>query len=300
MQSAIDHAEIYHDQVRSLYKHETESRKLSSKVNFKSVKDDFSFRNRFASAVVNTFEQLTALELQESNDTAAKLKSEFQKQHHKLTESIRILLYLRLKKYYAKKSNEGDLSAAHVVFNLHKLMGDNNYFFNDGQLHPIGFINIIGLSSFLEEHEWAEWFIQKYGKHLAAPIKRNVLSLSSAYLHYSRQEYNESIDIINQTYFKDANLKSMSGRLQLINYIDSGEENEYFLKQKTENYRLFIYRNQKQLSKRVVISSFNLIKILNLIIEKKDVKIILEKMGRMNSIFYRYYLNKKLIQIAQE
>lgn len=300
LQSAINHTEIYHDQVRSLYKHETGNRLLANKVDFKTVKDDFTFRNRFENPIINIFEKLTILDQHESSDVAANLLSDFKEDHHKFTEIIRIVLYLRLKKYYAKKSNEGDLSAAKIVFSLHKVMGDNNYFQNDGQLDAIGFINIIALSSFLKEHEWTESFVQKYGNQLAAPIRRNVLSLSSAYLHYSREGYNSSLDIINQTYFKNVNLKCIAGRLQLINYIDLEEENEHFLKQKAENYRLWIYRNQNNLSKRVVISTFNLIKILNLIIENKDVQIIKDRMSKMTSIFYRYYLNKKLSKVAQE
>ena len=300
MQSAIDHAEKYHDQVRSLYKYESAGRILRSKIDYESIQDDFSFRSQHNSSIVNIFKQLTIIYGEGTTQFASTLKLEFIENHHLISETIRIVIYLGLKMHYAKKVNSGDLSAALVVFELHKLMSDNDYFFNNGQLSSLGFINIVSLASFLKEHDWLSTFIEKYGPHLSLKTRNNTLSLAAAHLHYSRQEYDLSLERINQTYFKNINLKSMAGRLQLINYIDSDLEGTYFLKQKIENYRLLIYRNQRQLSKRVVKSCFNMTKILNLIIEKKDPSDIILKMNTMDSIFYRYYINTKLNKIAQE
>lgn len=300
MQSAIDHAEIYHDQVRSLYKHESIQRASSGKPFYHEIQDDYSFRNKHQRPVIRIFEQLTTIEREEDDEVASNLRSEFFKTHYLVSEPVRILIYLRLKIYYAKKVNQGDLTAASKVFELHKLMADNNYFFNKGQLSALGFINIVSLASFLNEHNWLSEFISKYGPQLSINVRKNAISLANAHFQYSHGDYNHSLDLINRTYFKNVNLKSMAGRLELINYIDSGIEDIYFLKQKIENYRLFIYRNQKQLSKRVVNSSFNLIKILQLIVANKDGEEIIMKMSKMNSIFYRYYLSKKLKKIAQE
>lgn len=300
MQSAIDHAEIYHDQVRSFYKHESLQGVSRNTLSYESIQDDFSFKNRHKSKTVIIFEQLTLIEQGKADEIASKLISDFYKKHHLFSETIRLLIYLRVKLFYAKKVNKGDLNAAPIVFELHKLMADNDYFYNKGQLSPLGFINIVSLASFLNEHNWLSDFIQKYGPQLSLKVRKNATSLAMAHFHYARREYNQSLEMINQTYFKNVNLKSMAGRLQLINYIDSGIEDTYFLKQKIENYRLLIYRNQRQLSKRVVNSSFNLIKILQLIVGNKDAKEIRVKMSKMDSIFYRYYLSKKLKKIAQE
>lgn len=300
MQSAIDHAEKYHDQVRSLYKYESAGRILRNKINYESIKDDFVFRNPHNNPTIKIFEQLSKVDEGEADKVASDLRSEFNQNHAKISNTIRIIIYLGLKMHFAKKVNNGNLDAASIVFELHKLMADNNYFFNNGQLSALGFINIVSLASFLKEHYWLSTFIEKYGPHLSLKTRNNTLSLAAAHLHYSRQEYDLSLERINQTYFKNINLKSMAGRLQLINYIDSDLEDTYFLKQKIENYRLLIYRNQRRLSKRVVKSCFNMSKILNLIVEKKDPSDIILKMNTMDSIFYRYYINTKLNKIAQE
>lgn len=300
IQSAIDHAELYHDQIRSLYKYETTTNLSNSKISYEEIRDNYNFLNRLNSSIVKIFQELTNLRMEKSDGSDTSLRLYFIENHTEISETLRIILYLTLKMHNAKKANKGDLSAVMIVFELHKLMADNNYFFNAGQLSPLGFTNIIELSSFLKKHAWAELFIEKYGQHLAIHMRKNVLSLSSAHLHYSRGEYQQSLDILGKTYFKNVNLKSISGRLQLINYIDSEEEDAYFLKQKIENYRLLIYRNQNQLSKRVVKSSFNLVKILHLLVDKKSRMEIQDKMDKMDSIFYRFYLNSKLNKIAQE
>ena len=49
IQSAINHAEMYHDQVRAFYKYETNSRILSSKLAFEGIKDDFTFKKHHTS-----------------------------------------------------------------------------------------------------------------------------------------------------------------------------------------------------------------------------------------------------------
>jgi len=302
IQSAIDHAKVYHDQVRSLYKHETLTNLANNRVGFDTVSDTYNFESGQETSITKIYLQLTKLRLEQSNEVATELNSFFITHHNNISELIRLYVYVLLKMHYARIANRGNLSVVPRIFELHKLMADNNYFINEGQLSELGFMNIIELTAFLKEHVWGELFIEKYAKFLPTNSRRNVMLLSSAYMHYARHDYGLSLEVINRSYFKNITLKALSARLQLINYIESAPKDIYFLKQKIENYRLFIYRNQKNLSQRVVKSCFNLAKILNLIVTNKSVTEIEKRMNEMDTIFYRYYLTSKLakIKLAQE
>ncbi len=294
LQSAIDHVELYHNQMRALYKFDTINNLNNNKKDYSAIEDNYQFENAPSTELTHVFSQLSKLRKEQSDVVASNLYAYFHSNHTRLSDIVRVILYIMVRMHYAKIANRGDLSVVPKIFGLHKLMADNDYFVNEAQLSSTSFMNIIELSTFLEEQVWAKKFIDKNINHISFEKKNHVLSLSNAYMKYAEKDLEEVLNLLSTCYPKDIILKLMMSRLLLITHIEMNPGNTYFLKQRIENFRLFIYRNKNNLSLKTIKASNNLARILKMIVEEKGLKNIENEIKSADYLNYRYYLTNKI------
>ena len=294
LQSAIDHIELYHNQARALYKFETTNNLSNNKTYYATISDNYKFDGYPSTEISHLFNQLSILRKKKSDTVASELYGYFHSNHTNLSDLIRVIMYIMLRMHFARKANLGDLSVVPKVFALHKLMADNNYFINEAKLSSTSFMNIVELSAFLSEGDWAKKFIENNINHISFQKRHHVQTLSMAFMAYAVKNYEGVLNLLSTCYPKDIILKLMMNRLLLITHIEMNPGNFYFLKQRIENFRLFIYRNKKNVSIKTLKASNNLAKILKMIVEKKDIDVIEKALKSTEYLNYRYYLTKKI------
>lgn len=297
LQKSIDHLNQYHQHLRALYYLETQNMSI---IQFKfqyEIDDDFSFDNQGMEGdqLLQITYHLFETRINNKLESAQYLKNTLFEQHHRLSEEVRMNIYIVLRMYFARKANKGDINMAYEVFKLNKLIVKYSYFDYEGQVDPKRFIPVVELAVFLDEIDWAEEFIENHKDNLSVINKNSTIKIARALIHFGKKEYTQTLQILNRLYPKELYYKNIVMRLSLIAYLEDHNGDTYFIQQRIENFKLFYYRNKRFLTKRIYNSSNNLIKVIQMIVAGKKKEDILKQMHQMEYIFYRLYLFKKLM-----
>ncbi len=294
LQFLINSTERYHEQMRALYHFETHNSLKLNKISYLKIADSYEHDADSKNEISIILNKLFKVRIENNHQEALELRNILNKKHKELSDDLRLLIYLVLRMFYAREANRGKLEMAIDIFELHKLMTENKYLISNKQISEFQFLAIVELCSFLGETEWGHHFVSEHHVYLPFKQKREILELSNSYLLFGEGNFQESLDNLQKVYPKTIRVRAMTNRLELLNFYKINKDDQLFLYTKIKNFKLYNYRNKKHISKKAYLGSTNFARILKLLIDNADTKIIKERIDEMDVLFYRLFFYKEM------
>lgn len=178
------------------------------------------------------------------------LKEEFIKQIAILAHSERQAIWDLLAERLVKLIKEEEKGMVAEMWALQKIALQQQLFLSQGQFSSERFESIVRFSVQLKEFEWAENFIENYAVLLPAQQKEVTLTLSWAYYHFYKDEFEKVINLLLNINFTDISSKERTRILLLKSYYELIEQgNRYY-----ESFLSLTYSFEKAIRRRNAIS----------------------------------------------
>jgi hypothetical protein len=165
--------------------------------------------------------------------------------------------YAYLSNYCIQHVNKGHADFTPILFEMQKLLLQNKILLEDGALSHISYRNIVSIAIKLKEYIWAEKFIEDYKNTITGRHQENAYSLSKSNLLYAKEEFSETIYLLNQVEFTDVYYACTAKFTLLKAYFAAKEFDtlDYFV----SSFQLYLKRN-KDISFNFKKSSENFLK----------------------------------------
>jgi len=145
--------------------------------------------------------------------------------------------------YCVSKINRGQQKFLREYFDLNKTLLHKELIFNDGELSPWMFKNIIVIGLRLGEFDWIESFINNYKERIPANYRDNAVTFNLAQLYFYKKEYDKVIRLLHQVEYEDPAYNLNSKTMLIATYYETDEiEPLYHL---FESFRVYLNRNKK-------------------------------------------------------
>lgn len=173
------------------------------------------------------------------------------------TDSELKSMYAYLLNYCVQEVNKGNAEFTEKLFELQKLLLQNKILLENGALSHISYRNIVTIAIKLKEYAWAEKFIEDYKSHITDQHKENAYNLSKSNLLYAKNDFSETIFLLNQIEFTDVYYACTAKFTLLKAYyaLKEFETLDYFV----SSFQLYLKRN-KEISINFKKSSENFLK----------------------------------------
>ncbi len=125
--------------------------------------------------------------------------------------------------YCIKKINSGKSEYLQEIFKLYKIVLDQKIIFQNGNLPPWDYKNIVTVALRIGEYEWIREFIFKYKKALPEDHRENAFQYNLAKYHFSQGEFNKVIQELLQVEYQEVFYLLDSKTLLLKTYYEMGE-----------------------------------------------------------------------------
>lgn len=218
--------------------------------------------------------------------------------------------------YLASYSYErGDLSLLDSIFSLYKIQDQLNLIIHKGKVHAIVFLNHFILGLHLKKYDWTSYYMQKYVQYIPPEVKKNTLTLISAYESYYRFDVEQTENYIAQLqkagkFNLFIELRFRIIKLWVVIERLKRQENQFsYLEDQINAFRQFLKYN-KLMDENKKTTFFNMLKgvsLLSLIIEtppsrEKDLHI--QEMSTLLKhgveIFSRQWLSEQFLSIQKK
>ncbi len=190
--------------------------------------------------------------------------------------------YHYISQYYIQKINMGQIQYRPKVFEIYRIMKQENLFLKDNTLSHLEYNNVCNISLALKKFDWNEEFIEEYRKYLDPVFAKDAYNLAKAKLHFYKKDYDNIFQYLNNVDFKDPTFYSHSKFLLGRIYFDM--KNITGAKYIVDNLKQYI-----RISKSLIPEELSSIKVfihfLNELVkvyecnvsERKSMKVILKK-----------------------
>lgn len=152
-------------------------------------------------------------------------------------------LYIYLINYCIDtKINNGRSDFFNELFDIFKVVIENEIMFSNGILAPQDYKNIITVGLHIQEFEWTEKFIQEYTNRLPKESQDNDLSYNLAKVYFHQEEYEKVIEQLRAVEYKNLSY-TMGGRLMLLKTYYELKELDA-LESLLDSYGIYLRRNK--------------------------------------------------------
>lgn len=164
-------------------------------------------------------------------------------EHRNCFEEAEIFdMYVYAKNYCIIKINKGDTSYNRELFEFYKIILSNRIIFRDGQLTQWDYKNIVTLGLRLRQYDWTERFMEEYKSALAAPYRENVWSFNMANLMFHKEDYDQTLALLQEVEFTDVYYHLDSKTLLLKTYYALEEWDS--LQSLIDSLKVYLKRNK--------------------------------------------------------
>jgi hypothetical protein len=159
--------------------------------------------------------------------------------------------------FYWEFYNKGDLSVIPMLFSIYNSMikADSLIMYNKIFAADFNCIVLVGLH--LKKYDWLENFIYKYGNYLDKEIKKDLINLALARLHFRKEDFEKAISfaskvkssspvyyvninfIIGKSFFEQNDIKSLEYILDNLKHYKS--RNKQINKDLIDNINIFTF-----------------------------------------------------------
>ncbi len=180
---------------------------------------------------------------QEEEKYFQQLKLLVEKRGHCFQKKELHALFIHLMNYCIDiKINKGRSEYYLELLSLYKTALDQRIIFENDELNPHHYKNIITVSLHVKEFDWVERFIQEYSEHLPKADEQNALNYNLANLYFHKKEYDKVIELLREVEYKNIVYAIGSKTLLICTYYELNED--IALDSLTDSFRIFLRRNQ--------------------------------------------------------
>lgn len=210
-------------------------------------------------------------------------------------------IYIHLMNYCIDtKINNGHSEYFLELFDIYKTLIDNNIIFDEGELSPSNYKNIITVGCHIEEFDWTENFIQNYTQFLPKKSQDNDLSYNLATVYFHKKDYPKVIEQFRD--FEYQNLTyAMGGRQMLLKTYYEMKEYKA-LDSLLDSYSIYLRRN-KMISKEIRQQRMNGIRFTRKLIsvapyDKKRIEKLKEQITNCKALAAKKWLLEKVEELT--
>ncbi len=167
-------------------------------------------------------------------------------------------LFIHLMNYCIDtKINNGRSEYYLELFSLYKTGLDQEIIFENNELNPHHYKNIITISLHVKEFNWVENFIQNYSQFLPKSDQENALTYNLANLYFHKKEFEKVIEQLREVEYKTIVYAIGSKLLLTRTYYELNED--LALDSLTDSFRIYLRRN-RSISKEMKQQCMNMLR----------------------------------------
>lgn len=156
-------------------------------------------------------------------------------------EDLRECYYIA-QNYCAFKVNQGKTEYYQIFFGLFQSIINLGILLENNQLSEGVFKNMVTISLWVREYDWAQNFIEEYSPFLPSDIRDNARTFNLANLYWHQKKHDKVIDLLRNVEYSDI-VYSLGAKLILVRTYF--ELKEYVaLDSLIDSFRIFIRRNK--------------------------------------------------------
>lgn len=140
------------------------------------------------------------------------------------------------------KINHGREDYHGELFLLYRIALDRGIIFDNGELHPHHYKNIITIALQIQELAWAENFIRDYTHRLPKGDQDNALNFNLAQVYFYQKRYDRVIELLQEVEYQTITYALGSRMILMRTYFELGEDQA--LESLIDSYRIFLRRNR--------------------------------------------------------
>lgn len=172
-------------------------------------------------------------------------------------------LYIFAQNYCIKKINTGKKEYFKELFEIYNTLLEKGTIFNNGELLPWDFKNMVAVGLRISKFDWIENIIRKYSGHLPDDFRENAITYNLATVYFYKREYDKVIELLRELEYQDL-YYALDGKWLLIKTyyeLDEPEPMEALL----ESFRIFLLRNKliSKLKERQYLNLIRFVKKMN-------------------------------------
>ncbi len=144
--------------------------------------------------------------LSDLNDTTAfeKLKRIIEDNINLFTRYEANEIYTNVLNYIVAQLNSGKVQYNMDYFTIFKQMEEKGFLLEeDGRITPAKFRNATKAALRIEEFDWAESFVQKYGNLLDPELQDSTISYTRALIHFRKKEFSKVVPLLAMVEYFD-------------------------------------------------------------------------------------------------
>lgn len=198
------------------------------------------------------------------------------------------------------KINHGRSDYFSELFNLYKIALQSEIIFDNGELNPHHYKNIITISLNIQELAWAEQFIQDFTKRLPKADQENAMNFSLAHVYYYQKKYDRVIELLREVEYQNIAYSLGSRMLLMRTYFDRREEQA--LESLIDSFSIYLRRN-RLISKEVKRQYLNMLRFTRKLqslapFDKKGIEKTLLEIQNCQSLTAKKWLVEKAEEMA--
>ncbi|MCF8247713.1 MAG: hypothetical protein K9J37_21700 [Saprospiraceae bacterium] len=186
------------------------------------------------------------------------------------------------------------------LFSLYRIALYREIIFDNGELNPHHYKNIITISLQISELAWAENFIRDYTHRLPKSDQENALNFNLAHVYYYQKKYDQVIELLQEVEYQNI-AYSLGSRILLIRtYFEQREDQA--LDSLIDSYSIFLRRN-RLISKDVKQQYLNMLRFTRKLFalatfDKKGIEKTLREIKNCKSLAAKQWLLEKAGEMA--
>lgn len=231
--------------------------------------------------------------------------------YKELVELLRNVQFENKFYFYAIASNfctyrimSGELSYQRHLFDLYKMMENNNALKQNNRISIDLLKNIIRVSSYVKEFEWGRFIIEKYRPHILEEVRDSVCYFNLGHIAFYEKKYKEAIqnlirvERINLSYDINCRILIMKSHYETDEEYDERTVQIFRSAGKFIGDNKQIAAKRKKADKNFINSLINLYRIKHGVGKKvlKDIRQIIESFDLIN---YKLWLIEKIKEIEK-
>jgi hypothetical protein len=137
-------------------------------------------------------------------------------------------MYVFALNYCIKKLNSGELEYRQELFELYKALIEKELIFENAELAPSDFKNIVTIGLRSGQVEWTENFIKQYKERIPAMHRSSTYTYNMAFTHYYKREYGKAVKMLLNVEFADNYYHLDAKALLLKTYYELSDTEPFF------------------------------------------------------------------------
>ncbi|MEO1518962.1 MAG: hypothetical protein AAFV95_28360 [Bacteroidota bacterium] len=198
--------------------------------------------------LIHTYSQVYSLfrnmQDKEADQPAAylELESLLERYEDQLPFQTRQAFHAFCRSFYTRQYNRGQTQLKDKLFELYRHHLSKGYLFHQGGLTPGVFKNIVWISLIVGAHEWVKQFLDDHKDRIVGTAHpHDVYQLNLANYYFHRQQYDESLNHLKDTY-EDFFYQLAAKRLRIKIYFENQSD---LLDSQINAFRLYLRRLSK-------------------------------------------------------